>query len=91
MADVVQKLQNRAARVITRKCYEVRSHDIRSRLSWNTLVDRRYDHKPKAFPMISEEGNKTLSSHYQKETAARGAVITAARSCGITLPDSIIV
>ena len=45
MADKLQKLQNRAARVITRKSYEVRSHDIRLRLNWNTLADRRYEHK----------------------------------------------
>ena len=45
LADRLQRLQNRAARVITREGYEVRSHDIRSRLGWNTLAERRSKHK----------------------------------------------
>ena len=45
LADGLQRLQNRAARVITREGYEVRSHDIRSRLGWNTLAERRSKHK----------------------------------------------
>ena len=41
----LQKMQNRAARVITGKSYEVRSDDILRELSWQPLVERRNDNK----------------------------------------------
>lgn len=44
-ADRLQRLQNRAARVITRQNYEIRSTDIRNHLGWRTLVERRKAHK----------------------------------------------
>lgn len=43
----LQKLQNRAARVITCQSYEVRSNDILQQLGWKTLAERRYIHKAK--------------------------------------------
>jgi hypothetical protein len=36
----LQKLQNRAARVITGKSYDVRSKDILEELSWQPLMER---------------------------------------------------
>lgn len=44
-ATRLQKLQNRAARVITKHGYEVRSHDIRIKLGWKTLSERRIQHR----------------------------------------------
>ena len=41
----LQKLNNRAARVITQTGYEVRSSDIRNQLGWSTLDERRQNHK----------------------------------------------
>ena len=38
-------MQNRAARVITGKSYEVRSDDILRELNWQPLVERRNDNK----------------------------------------------
>ena len=44
-AQRLQKLQNRAARVITQQGYDVRSNDLRKELGWDTLEQRRYKHK----------------------------------------------
>lgn len=41
----LQKLKNRAGRIITQKGYEVRSSEIRSLLRWETLVERRQKNK----------------------------------------------
>lgn len=41
LAERLQKLQNRAARVITSATYLKRSKDIRSELGWQTLQERR--------------------------------------------------
>ena len=41
----LQKLQNRAARIITRAGYEIRSMDILTRLNWCDLETRRMQHK----------------------------------------------
>ena len=40
----LQKLQNRAARIITRKGYDVRSADIRKELRWDDLETIRKKH-----------------------------------------------
>ena len=41
LRDKVQKLQNRAARIITRDSYDVRSKDILQKLNWSDLQQRR--------------------------------------------------
>ena len=45
LTERLQKLQNRAARIITRSDYEVRSADILEQLKWDNLSVRRYKHK----------------------------------------------
>ena len=40
----LQKLQNRAARIITRKGYEVRSANVRKELRWDDLATNRRKH-----------------------------------------------
>lgn len=45
LALKLQRLQNRAARIITRSDYEVRSADILKNLGWETLQNRRFDFK----------------------------------------------
>ena len=47
LAIKLQRLQNRAARIITRSSWEVRSKDILSNLGWETLKSRRYNLKKK--------------------------------------------
>ena len=44
-AERLQKLQNRAARVITKQGYDIRSQDIRRSLDWDSLAERRFKHK----------------------------------------------
>ena len=41
LSDGLQKLQNRAGRIITYSCYEHRSSDILNDLGWETLDQRR--------------------------------------------------
>ena len=36
----LQKLQNRAARIITFQCYDVRSAEIRKQVDWEELASR---------------------------------------------------
>ena len=43
----LQRLQNRATRIITRLSWEVRSKDILANLEWETLENRRYNLKKK--------------------------------------------
>ena len=45
LRDKLQKLQNRAARIITRSNYEIRSSQILNNLNWQTLEDRRMKQK----------------------------------------------
>ena len=39
----LQKLQNRAARIITGDTYDIRSKQILEKLGWKTLEERRKD------------------------------------------------
>ena len=41
LLDKLQKMQNRGARVITRKTYNVRSNERLRELDWQTLENRR--------------------------------------------------
>ena len=43
-ADKLKKLQNRAARIITRADYSIRSFDVLNSLEWSTLEERRKRH-----------------------------------------------
>ena len=43
-ADKLQKLQNRAARIITRADYSIRSSDVLYSLEWSNLEERRKKH-----------------------------------------------
>ena len=45
LANRLQKLQNRAARIITQSSYEIRSAAILERLGWDNLAMRRFEHK----------------------------------------------
>ena len=48
MKTNLQKLQNRAARIVTGDTYDIRSKHIFEKLGWKTLEERRED-KPKKF------------------------------------------
>ena len=57
LGDKLQKLQNRAARIITRATYEDRSIDALYQLDWNTLEQRR--EKQLATTMYKVFNNRT--------------------------------
>ena len=44
-AQRLQKLQNRAARVITQQGFDIRSNELRNMLGWDNLEQRRHKHK----------------------------------------------
>ena len=48
MLDNLQKIQNRAARIITGESYEIRSSDLLRKLNWPNLKERR-SHKKAIF------------------------------------------
>ena len=52
LAIKLQRLQNRAARIITRSSWEIRSCDILSELGWLPLDKRRYNQKKKLMNKI---------------------------------------
>ena len=43
-ADKLQKLENRAARIITRANYSIRSSDVLNSLEWSNLEKRKKRH-----------------------------------------------
>ena len=45
-ADKLQKLQNRAARIITRADYSIRSSDVLNSLEWSNLEERAHRSHP---------------------------------------------
>ena len=45
LVNKLQRLQNRAARIITKTSWEVRSSDVLASLKWETLEKRRYNLK----------------------------------------------
>ena len=57
LADRIEKLQNRAARIITQCDYETRTAEVLGKLKWNTLGQRRQHHT--VFMMHKTLNNKT--------------------------------
>ena len=45
LLDKIQKMQNRASRIITGRSYETRSSDLLQELNWQTLKERRKEQK----------------------------------------------
>ena len=62
LATRLQRLQNRAARVITKSTYEIRSHDIRKDLGWEELSHRRAKHKALLMHKIHKKIRTTMPS-----------------------------
>ena len=57
------KLQNRAARVITKSRYDASSSDLFSKLGWDNLLTRRKKHKA----MLMFKSINKLTAHYLHE------------------------
>jgi len=65
LSDRLQKLQNRAARVITRSNYDVRSSDILASLEWDNLTTRRVKHKAcMMFKIMNDKAPSYLKTKY---------------------------
>ena len=63
----MQKLQNRAARIITGDTYDIQSKQILEKLGWKTLAERREDN-PKKYMSKIVEGDcpETISNLFKK-------------------------
>ena len=73
LAERLQKLQNRAARVITRESYEVRSESIRQRLGWANLTQSRMQHKAiTVFKILSDSGPTCLKELFRQRQSQYG-------------------
>ena len=73
LAERLQKLQNRAARVITRESYEVRSNSICQRLGWINLTQSRIQHKAiTMFKILDNSGPKCLKELFRQRKTLYG-------------------
>ena len=65
----LQKLQNLAARIITKSNYDIRSRDILHSLGWDNLHDRRTKHKAlmmfKSLNGLAPQGLKELFNYHK--------------------------
>jgi hypothetical protein len=67
LRDKLQKLQNRAARIITRSNYEIRSSQILNNLNWPTLEDRPMKQKScLMFKVFHKLGPSYLSQSFNR-------------------------
>jgi len=68
LADRLQKLQNRAARIITKSNYDIRSRDILASLGWKSLAKRRQEHKAiTMFKALNGLAPENLSKLFQPQ------------------------
>ncbi|KAL9979041.1 hypothetical protein ACROYT_G016633 [Oculina patagonica] len=79
----LQRLQNRAARIITRSGYEVRSADLRKDLGWQPLEDRWYQQKVTTMYKIAN--NLAPHSLTRNFTPVRDTHHYETRGCHINL------
>ena len=67
LAERIQKLQNRAARIITQSSYDIRSHDILRQLKWEPIGQRRTKHKAiMMFKIMNDKAPTYLSRQFTK-------------------------
>jgi len=88
LCDRMQKIQNRAARIITRSDYTIRSCDILQSLSWAKLEDRRFQQKVTAMYKIIKIGNmpEYLSKLFQNVSSVHNYNLRGCHS-NLTLPQ----
>ena len=66
LSDRLQKLQNRAARIITKSDYSIRSIDILNKLNWDNLETRRFKHKATLMFKIRNNRAPNYLNRYQQ-------------------------
>ena len=65
LAERLQKLQNRSARVITSSSYEIRSKDILKQLGWKKLSHRRLAHSATMmYRILNDQVPEYLQENY---------------------------
>ena len=65
LAERLQKLQNRSARVITSSSYEIRSNDILKQLGWKKLSHRRLAHSATMmYRILNDQASEYLQENY---------------------------
>ena len=72
LATKLQKLNNRAGRVISELGYEIRSSEIRNHLGWSTLQERRTKHiSTLMYKILHNEApnNRKQLFHYVNESS----------------------
>ena len=66
-SESLQKLQNRAARVITKSNYDIRSSDILCELNWDTLIVRRQKQKALLmFKVLNKRAPRYLTDLFEE-------------------------
>ena len=85
----MQKLQNRAARVITSQGYEIRSSEIRQHLDWKTLSEYRTDHKLITIhKMLNNTAPSYLRDHF-KISQLNNTYLLRGRKMTLVLPKPL--
>ena len=88
MAEKLQRLQNRAACVITNATYSKRSREVLSELGWQTLKERR--HMLKAimmFKVLNGMSPKYMEDLFKRETGSTTYNLRASRK-NVALPKT---
>jgi hypothetical protein len=80
LSDRLRKLQNRAARVITRSTYDISSSQLLDQLQWNTLSVNR--HKQKAVVMFKTLINGQSPQYLQELFSSRNSQYSLRNSKG---------
>ena len=69
--EKLQKLHNRAARVITGDKYEIRSFDILRKLNWKTLEERREHRLAYVSKALTSQCPEKISSMFKSSKSDR--------------------
>ena len=86
LTEHIQKLQNRAARIIMQSSYDIRSRDILQQLKWEPLDISRTKHKAiMMFKILNDMAPKYLSSQFAK-TCERNPYHLRGDNSKLTLP-----
>ena len=85
LKNKLEKLQNKAARIITGDSYEIRSDAVRSKLGWGTLQERRDKIMSKLMKQIMD--NNSINYLRELFTISLNTVYPLrSNNCSLSLP-----
>ena len=85
LKNKLEKLQNKAARIITSDSYEIRSDAVRSKLGWGNLQERRDKTMSKLMKQIVD--NKSINYLQELFTISLNSVYSLrSNNCFLSLP-----